>query len=66
MKAKIPASATPIVSNVVATGRPMNGADGFTLPRSSTWPHAFVAYVYASVLPLAWSFLLDGRTVYVA
>jgi len=27
-KAKNPASATPIVSNVVATGRPMNGADG--------------------------------------
>ena len=27
---------------------------------------AFIAYVYASVLPLAWSFLLDGRTVYVA
>ena len=23
----------PIVSSVVATGRPMNGADGFTLPR---------------------------------
>jgi hypothetical protein len=30
-KAKNPASATPTVSNVVATGRPMNGADGFTL-----------------------------------
>jgi hypothetical protein len=30
MKAKNPASATPIVSNVVAIGRPMNGADGFT------------------------------------
>jgi len=27
---------------------------------------AFIAYVYASALPLAWSFLLDGRTVYVA
>ena len=35
MKAKNPASATPIVSNVVATGRPMNGADGFTLRHSS-------------------------------
>ena len=30
-KAKNPASATPIVINVVAAGRPMNGADGFTL-----------------------------------
>src|SRR5215472_6660253 len=27
---------------------------------------AFIAYVYASALPLAASFLLDGRTVYVA
>jgi signal transduction histidine kinase/CheY-like chemotaxis protein len=27
---------------------------------------AFIAYVYASALPLASSFLLDGRTVYVA
>src|ERR1700730_14091609 len=35
MKAKNPASATPIVSNVVAPGRPMNGADGFTLRHSS-------------------------------
>src|SRR5262249_34065692 len=27
---------------------------------------AFIAYVYFSALPLAASFLLDGRTVYVA
>jgi hypothetical protein len=27
---------------------------------------AFIAYVYASALPLAAGFLLDGRTVYVA
>jgi len=27
---------------------------------------AFIAYTYASALPLAGSFLLDGRTVYVA
>ena len=27
---------------------------------------AFIAYVYSSALPLAASFLLDGRTVYVA
>src|SRR5215469_12652127 len=30
----------PIVSSVVATGRVMNGADGFTVPRSSVWPAA--------------------------
>src|SRR6266436_5070729 len=32
--AKIPASAIPIVSNVVATGRAMNGADMFIPPGS--------------------------------
>src|SRR5215469_4288186 len=32
--AKMPARAIPIVSNVVATGRLINGADGFTAARS--------------------------------
>lgn len=27
---------------------------------------AFIAYTYSSAVPLAWSFFLDGRTVYVA
>ena len=37
-KAKIPANATPIVSKVVATGRLMNGAAGFTAARSPAQP----------------------------
>ena len=38
-KAKNPASTTAIVNSVVATGRAMNGADGFTLRGLARHPH---------------------------
>jgi hypothetical protein len=55
---KNPASKTPMVSKMVATGRAMNGADGFTLrrPRGSTSRSSLLCLITPSRELETWSF----------